>query len=540
MRLSTIVGLLAVVGLSAAAAVGAAFGLRQRLPNGGRPRPVEGERIDSAFARQLAHAARIGLTEAREGDRGRETVRAGAWEHEVEMAAGECAAAVIGAGGCVIASAVELRELPDRRLMDRAGGRVEPQVLQVQWCAWDEAETVALHVPLRIDADCLPEHRGRGVVRWEIRRGPADEVPGPSGLVSLHRLSETHRVAGERAAARGWVRRHPGAGRALGEPRRTRFDDGALLWPASAATCHAAYALANEGQEVPVAPKLDLGEDPAVRCPPEGARPGLPIDPVRQATEGLPDRILAVVDRGDLGAPCVEVTVARLRWGTPPAPVHVRELAEGTERELAPEDGAPFVFRDRSCAGTGLVAYLVPANDHADYRLEMRSVRAPQSAVAHAAPPPEGPFPTARPVPAAARAKARRCEARRDAAACLELAQDHRQGRDGVPQDLARAAQLFERACALGATEGCTYLAHAYDLGEGVTEDDAEAERRYREACEAGSALACAYAGDFERRTAGAPVSAMRRARNRYARACDAGVESACRNRNFLQQLDLL
>ena len=50
---------------------------------------------------------------------------------------------------------------------------------------------------------------------------------------------------------------------------------------------------------------------------------------------------------------------------------------------------------------------------------------------------------------------------------------------EGVPQDLARAAALFERACVGGVMVGCTNLGRMYGVGAGVPEDSARASDLY-------------------------------------------------------------
>lgn len=543
MRASTLVGLVVIVALAAGATVGGAYLFRRRLPNGGEPRPMDA-RFDEAFGQQRARAAELGFTELRGDGSGDVSVGRGTWSREVDLAAGECGAFLLGPAACARVTEVSIRNAAyapthTRSTIDAAYSEGDtPRVVQLQWCAWESPMTVSLTAEVVTDHGCLPEHRSERRLRWEVRRGPADAIAGPDAL-RTHGLSAIYRSEGRAAAARGWLAANPGEGTPRGEPRELRFDGGAVLRPVSAATCYAVYALANEGASDPIHPALDLPPD-APACPPDGTGASETIDPVRRAGQDAPERILAVVDRGALGAPCVEVELARLRRGPLAPEVTAHEVAPGTDRALPAVPGAGFVHRDRACPARGVVAYLVPATDHADYQLSVRAIEAPEGPVAEAAPTPEGPFPTEDGADPALAARERSCQRGRDASACLELAHDHRQAREGLSRDLARATALYRRACELGSAEGCTYYAHALDAGEGVAEDDDEAERRYRRACQRGHAVACAYVGDIERRTAGAPAAAMRRARDAYATACSGGVQQACENRDLLEELNLL
>nr|MDQ3032567.1 sel1 repeat family protein [Myxococcota bacterium] len=61
----------------------------------------------------------------------------------------------------------------------------------------------------------------------------------------------------------------------------------------------------------------------------------------------------------------------------------------------------------------------------------------------------------------------------------------------GVAADVARAAELYQRACDGGDAMGCSNLGLAYAQGTGVPLDLARAMDLLRRACEAGRATAC-------------------------------------------------
>ncbi len=75
-------------------------------------------------------------------------------------------------------------------------------------------------------------------------------------------------------------------------------------------------------------------------------------------------------------------------------------------------------------------------------------------------------------------------------AACADLATMYLDG-FGVPQDAAKAAELFGKACDGGGSVTCSTLALLYSEGRGVAKDDAKAASLWKLACERGFADAC-------------------------------------------------
>jgi TPR repeat protein len=61
------------------------------------------------------------------------------------------------------------------------------------------------------------------------------------------------------------------------------------------------------------------------------------------------------------------------------------------------------------------------------------------------------------------------CEAG-DGGSCEQLAAIYRVGTVGVARDEQRAVELYRKACALGSTDGCTWLRRMYREGRGFDE----------------------------------------------------------------------
>jgi hypothetical protein len=167
---------------------------------------------------------------------------------------------------------------------------------------------------------------------------------------------------------------------------------------------------------------------------------------------------------------------------------------------------------------------------------------------------------------------------RDDAAACADACLRHEAGActtlgtvveagDGVPQDLARAVQLYRRACDGGDARGCGHLGVLEHEGRGVDPDERRAIEHLGPACDARDVPACrALAEALERklgsrsprtveiearvceleppkrclsaasayeRGEGVPADPTRAAAL-YGRGCDAGDGDSCNNATFL------
>ena len=77
--------------------------------------------------------------------------------------------------------------------------------------------------------------------------------------------------------------------------------------------------------------------------------------------------------------------------------------------------------------------------------------------------------------------------------ACLDLGNRYRdryRDGEGVPQDFARVASLYEQACDGGEPLACNNLGVRYHRGEGVVRDMDRAVGLYQQACD-GGAMPC-------------------------------------------------
>ena len=74
--------------------------------------------------------------------------------------------------------------------------------------------------------------------------------------------------------------------------------------------------------------------------------------------------------------------------------------------------------------------------------------------------------------------------------ACYHLGYLHEAGQ-GVPRDLTRAASLFEKACGEKSTKGCFHAGAAYMDGKGVTADPKRAAGFFATGCDANHGDAC-------------------------------------------------
>lgn len=64
----------------------------------------------------------------------------------------------------------------------------------------------------------------------------------------------------------------------------------------------------------------------------------------------------------------------------------------------------------------------------------------------------------------------------------------------GMPKDIARGRDLFEKACESKSGDGCFNLANIHTLGQGVPRDAAKGKEFFKQACEHGHKVACTKA----------------------------------------------
>lgn len=105
-------------------------------------------------------------------------------------------------------------------------------------------------------------------------------------------------------------------------------------------------------------------------------------------------------------------------------------------------------------------------------------------------------------------------------------------GGRGVPEDLPRAAKLYEKGCQADNADGCGGLAWMYGEGKGIGRDDARATELYRKACELGSATSCATAGYRYQQALGVGADETQAA-SLYQRGCDRNDAYSCLNLGY-------
>ena len=117
---------------------------------------------------------------------------------------------------------------------------------------------------------------------------------------------------------------------------------------------------------------------------------------------------------------------------------------------------------------------------------------------------------------------------------CFQLGESYRKA-DGVPRDLARAAESYQQACEGGVAMGCVVLGGMYYEGEGVGRDHARAAEIYQQACEAGATDGCGNLGSMYESGHGVPLDRARAAKL-YEQACEGGGAIGCRRLGFLHR----
>lgn len=117
--------------------------------------------------------------------------------------------------------------------------------------------------------------------------------------------------------------------------------------------------------------------------------------------------------------------------------------------------------------------------------------------------------------------------------ACYDLGADHQAGRNGSPQDDARALELFRVACKGGHAAACVDVGYHIEMGRGTPVDLANAAAYYQRGCDGGNQIGCAnLAFMFEN---GRGVTAdLAIARELYRGACDGGNGRGCTSLGYM------
>jgi TPR repeat protein len=91
---------------------------------------------------------------------------------------------------------------------------------------------------------------------------------------------------------------------------------------------------------------------------------------------------------------------------------------------------------------------------------------------------------------------------------------------EGVPQDYAKAANYYQKACDADFPLGCSNLGALSARGQGLAKDDKKAATLFRRACDMGDALGCVNLGMVYESGAGIQSDPVK-ARAAYKKACD-------------------
>jgi TPR repeat protein len=109
---------------------------------------------------------------------------------------------------------------------------------------------------------------------------------------------------------------------------------------------------------------------------------------------------------------------------------------------------------------------------------------------------------------------------------CLSAADSYSTG-EGVRQDEARAAALFEAGCALQSGPGCNLAGRMHEFGHGVPLDFARAFAFYEQSCGLEYMGGCYNVAVLLENGRGAATDAVRAA-SLYEKVCAAGSQVAC------------
>jgi hypothetical protein len=105
---------------------------------------------------------------------------------------------------------------------------------------------------------------------------------------------------------------------------------------------------------------------------------------------------------------------------------------------------------------------------------------------------------------------------------CRQLGDMYATGNE-VPQDLVRAASLYERVCEAGVAEVCNTLGEIYERVPGFESESTRVLELYDRACHAGSATGCLNSG-----LQAASREEYGQAASLFDRACTNGAEAGC------------
>lgn len=331
--------------------------------------------VTSAMTSEGAEATRLGMTLQTQGtatptERGSQ----GWWSMPVSIGNDECVAVVVGIDGAQRVSQLAIQatnRAPDE-IADEAMARSSNGgglVAHAQWCERHAVPRMVVALSGRVNSSS--QRASASTLRWAVYRGPWAAVGGPVRLTRGRLRSESLAALGDDLAAREAQPLFPADAVPLGAPVPLTMGLARLL-PSDAQT-YGALVRASRGEANPeVNPRID--PSPVAGAPwntglpldfggireSVGADPSIAVhDPVVDL--GLNDfrRVLAVVDRARLGAPCARIALVRQRYAHA---ARVTALdADGTRRALTPRENLAL---DDRCPVAGATVYLAPASDH--------------------------------------------------------------------------------------------------------------------------------------------------------------------------------
>lgn len=365
-----------------------AFGTRTRLP---LPplRVIAPAEAQAAFDVERAAATQLGMTLAEEGEEAVTAVNAlGVWRRPVALGARECVAVIVAVRGYQAPRALALQGAgsdssrityhPVRPLSLHQGN--EGLAAQVQWCNWEPKPAMAVAETRSLDGDLSSPYRD-AVLHYAVYRAPWDRVGGPLALNRGELSARALADLGPDPAMLATASMVPATARSLGAPIDITMA-GARLVPANATTYRRLYEAVRGRLTEPVNPRVDpfvppgdrwgLGLPVNTREVTAGVLRGAAAPPLHDAVLEIGEnrfrRVLAVVDRGRLGASCVRLMFTRLVVGLGATVYRYDEADPDVGAALAAQRN---VASDLACPASGVAVYAVDDTDQEPYRLSV-------------------------------------------------------------------------------------------------------------------------------------------------------------------------
>ena len=479
--------------------------------------PIDAATVERAFRHEVALAASSGLALVEDHRSAEPRVH-----RELALAPGECLS--------VVAASTNPRGVRDLGVRDAAGNYLGAEVAlhpsnvirHLQWCS-----PLGGRFTIDVEASVPPR---LGILRGAPSTPLPRVAPRRDLLVRLRTEIAHAALTSDRSAA-------------LAPFVQLSAPDQVLLLPSTPATraalADAVLPLPDESlpalAQAPAAlAALDAADPPPPDARGRRRRPTAPAAHAVEAHAGpaadplfrlLDDslRVVAVVDRGALGAHCVTL---RFASADGEVPLFWRSEVPGwSTAPLAVHDGAAV---DTSCPAQGLVVYAVRRDaPRGGMLLSVRSTTAAPGAVAT----PSTWRGESTPHSLIARLD-RACAT--DPGACTQLAQLADLPRSVGPRPDFAAS--MRRACDLADASACGRLG-VFLLGG--RRDPAQAAILLRRGCEGSDATACAILAEHQRRGDQGIPQDLDAAASHLEAACRLGLDAACADRSAMRLLDL-